>query len=73
MHYYRYMYQTEDGSFQSCDQAFESDTQARVNVFTWYINRQHIVALWLFRFDTLDTAGTMKLIDKLERPSIIKF
>lgn len=63
----------DNGSYQSVDQAFESDTQARADIFTWYINREHITALWLYRFDTLDTAGTMKLIDHLERPQTIKF
>ena len=73
MQYYRYTYQMEDGCFQSCDQAFVSDTEARWNIFTWYINRQNIVALWLYRFTSLDTEGTMRLIDHLERPATIKF
>lgn len=63
----------DNGSFESVDQAFESDTQARANIFTWYINRQHIVALWVFRYDGMDTAGSFKLIDHLERPISIKF
>lgn len=73
MQLYRYTYKLEDGNFNSCDQAFGNDTEARANIFTWYINREHVTALWVFRYNSMDNLDSFRLIDHLERPSIIKF
>lgn len=73
MHYYHYTYLLDNGDYHSVVQAFESDTQARANVFTWYINREYIKELWLFRYTEKEPAGARKLIDHLERPQTIKF
>lgn len=73
MQLYRYTYKLEDGSFNSSNSAFESDTEARANIFAWYLNSEHITALWLFRYNSMDKLDSFRLIDHLERTSIIKF
>lgn len=73
MHYYRYTCQFEDENFETHDAAFDSDTQARATIFQWYVKKENIAALWLFRYNSLDTSDSFRIIDHLERPATIKF
>ena len=44
-YYYRYTIESADGHFETRDAAFESDTEARVKLFEWFIRQMQLIGI----------------------------
>lgn len=71
--YYRYTVESADGHFETRDAAFESDTEARVKLFKWFIRQMQLIGIMLFRYDQQDTCGSYHRLDKFYKPEVIFF
>ena len=71
--YYRYTVESADGHFETRDAAFESDTEARVRLFEWFIRQMQLIGIMLFRYDQQDTCGSYHRIDQYYKPEVIFF
>lgn len=72
-YYYRYTVESIDGHFETRDAAFESDTEARVKLYEWFMRQVQLMTIMLFKYDQLDTCGTYHRIDRYCKPGIIYF
>lgn len=71
--YYRYTVESADGHFETRDAAFESDTEARVKLFEWFIRQMQLIGIMLFKYDQQDTCGSYHKLDKFYKPEVIFF
>ncbi|MBR5567829.1 MAG: hypothetical protein IKW27_03705 [Bacteroidales bacterium] len=71
--YYRYTIESADGHFETRDAAFESDTEARVKLFEWFIRQMQLIGIMLFKYDRQDTCGSFHRIDQYYKPEVIFF
>lgn len=71
--YYRYTVESADGHFETRDAAFESDTEARVRLFEWFMRQMQLIGIMLFKYDQHDTCGTYHRIDRYYKPEVIFF
>lgn len=72
-YYYRYTVESADGHFETRDAAFESDTEARVKLFEWFIRQMQLIGIMLFRYDQQDTCGSYHRLDRFYKPEVIFF
>lgn len=69
--FYRYTVESADGHFETRDAAFESDTEARVKLFNWFMRQMQLIGVMLFKYDQQDTCGTFHRIDRFYKPKVI--
>lgn len=73
MSIYRYTVESADGQFITRDIQFDSDIEARANLFRWFVAQMQLIGIILFKYNTADTCGTFRKIDQFYRPAVIFF